>query len=74
VQVGTTAAFQVLVVDVEKKRIGVAPVPEGTTSASLAADAADERAALARATAAPAGGLGSLADQLRNALTPRKGR
>ncbi len=71
VQVGTTASFQVLSVEPDKKRIGVGLVPEGTTSESVAADAADERAALARATAAPAGGLGSLGDKLRDALNPR---
>ena len=61
VPVGTTAAFKIV----------IAPVPEGTTTDSLAADAADDAAALARATAAPSGGLGSLADKLRDALGPR---
>ena len=69
--VGTTAAFKIVSVEPDKKRIGIAPVPEGTTTDSLAADAADDAAALARATAAPSGGLGSLADKLRDALGPR---
>ncbi len=72
VQVGATREFQVLSVEPDKKRIGVGPVPEGTTTETLAADAADATAALARATAAPTGGLGSLADKLRDALGPKR--
>ena len=71
VQAGQAGSFQVLAIEPDKKRIGVSLVPEGTTTASLAADAADESEALARATAAPAGGLGSLADKLRDALQGR---
>lgn len=71
VKPGATGAFQVQSVDVEKKRIGLAPVPDGTTTAGLAAEAAEEREALARATAAPSGGLGSMADKLRDALKAR---
>jgi small subunit ribosomal protein S1 len=71
VQAGQAGSFQVLAIEPDKKRIGVSLVPEGTTTASLAADAADESEALARATAAPAGGLGSLADKLRDALKGR---
>jgi small subunit ribosomal protein S1 len=71
VQAGQAGSFQVLTIEPDKKRIGVSLVPEGTTTASLAADAADESEALARATAAPAGGLGSLADKLRDALKGR---
>ena len=71
VPVGSIAPFQVVSIEPEKKRIGLAMVPEGTTTATLAADSAEQAAALARATAAPAGGLGSLADKLRDALKPR---
>ncbi|BCS35539.1 30S ribosomal protein S1 [Luteitalea sp. TBR-22] len=71
VQAGQAGHFQVLTVEPDKKRIGVTLVAEGTTTASLAADAADDAAALARATAAPSGGLGSLADKLRDALKGR---
>ncbi len=34
--VGTTAAFEILTIDVEKKRIGLALVPEGTSRAATA--------------------------------------
>lgn len=71
VQVGQAGSFQVLSVEPDKKRIGVSMVPEGTTTASMAADAADEAAALARVTAAPSVGIGSLADKLRDALKGR---
>ena len=33
---GTTAAFEILSIDLEKKRIGVAPVPEGSSRATAA--------------------------------------
>jgi len=73
VQPGTTAAFEILSVDFDKKRIGVAPVPEGSSRARAAAaagagqpDAADHEH-LETAT-----GFGSLADKLRGALEPRK--
>lgn len=39
VPIGTTAAFEVLNLDPEKKRIGIALVPEGSTRASTAAAA-----------------------------------
>ena len=71
VQVGMTGSFQVLSVDPDKKRIGVALVPEGTTTASLAADAAEQAEATSRATATQVAGFGSLADKLRDALKPR---
>lgn len=71
VKVGLEGAFQVLSVDPDKKRIGVSLVPEGTTTASLAADAADQAEATARATAIQVEGFGSLADKLRDALKDR---
>jgi small subunit ribosomal protein S1 len=71
VKVGMTAAFQVLSVDPDKKRIGVTLVPEGTTTASLAADAADQAEATSRSTVTQVAGFGSLADKLRDALKPR---
>jgi small subunit ribosomal protein S1 len=37
--VGTTAAFEILTIDLEKKRIGVAAVPEGSSRAMSAAQA-----------------------------------
>ncbi|HTV00962.1 MAG TPA: S1 RNA-binding domain-containing protein [Luteitalea sp.] len=71
VPVGDTISVKVVTVEPEKKRIGVAPVPTGTTTDSLARDAADEVEALQRASAPASGGLGSLADKLRDALKGR---
>jgi small subunit ribosomal protein S1 len=66
VQPGMTGVFEILSIDVEKKRIGVALVPEGSARDS----ARDEQ----REDAAPgdAKGFGSLAEKLRGALEPRK--
>src|SRR4051812_34076052 len=61
VPAGTTGTFEILVIDLEKKRIGVAWRPEG--------DAVREYSE--REEAAPAERLGSLADKLRGALSPR---
>ena len=46
-------------------------MPEGTTAASLAEEAADQAAATSRATVTQVAGFGSLADKLRDALKPR---
>jgi small subunit ribosomal protein S1 len=78
--VGSTARFEVLSIDVEKKRIGVGLVPDGAARAGIAArDQAEEAAAEAedlrayaeREQAAHSDGLGALAEKLRGALTPR---
>jgi small subunit ribosomal protein S1 len=71
VKVGMPGDFQILTVDQDKKRIGVALMPEGTTTASLAADASDQAEATARATVTQVEGFGSLADKLRDALKSR---
>ena len=81
VPVGTTAAFEILSIDPEKKRIGVALVQEGgrrpgATGAPRGAspeaeEAADVREYIERKDAAPSEGFGSLADRLRGALKPR---
>ena len=63
---GSSGVFEILSVDVEKKRIGVAPVPEGSSRAREAAGDAAVR------DAAPAPRFGSLADKLRGALEPRE--
>jgi small subunit ribosomal protein S1 len=63
---GTTGAFEILSIDPEKKRIGVALVPEGSPRA------ADVREYTEREDAAQAEGFGSLADKLRGALKPRE--
>lgn len=67
---GKTAAFEILTIDVEKKRIGVALVPEGSSRArALDPDAAaDDTTRLDEGQA----GFGSMADKLRGALEPRK--
>jgi small subunit ribosomal protein S1 len=66
VAVGMTAAVEILSVDPEKKRIGVALVEEGSARAE------EVREYTERAAVAPPDGFGSLADKLRGALTPRK--
>jgi small subunit ribosomal protein S1 len=43
VPVGTTAAFEILSIDVEQKRIGLAPVPEGSARLDGLSSAADIR-------------------------------
>ncbi len=62
--VGMTGAFEIQSIDLEKKRIGVALVPEGSARAGTKDDTEP-------AHAAPAEGFGSLADKLRDAMTPR---
>jgi small subunit ribosomal protein S1 len=64
VPVGTTAAFEILSVDLAQKRIGVALVEEGSSRAPGATPAQDA----ATPDAPPATSLGSLADKLRDAL------
>jgi small subunit ribosomal protein S1 len=70
VPVGMIGAFEILSIDLEKKRIGVALVPEG--SARAAQEAAEVREYADRANTASAEGFGSLADKLRGALEPRE--
>jgi hypothetical protein len=77
-----TGAFEILSIDLEKKRIGVALVPEGSARAGGVAasqpeildaqEAAEVREYAEREDAAPAEGFGSLADKLRGALKPRE--
>jgi small subunit ribosomal protein S1 len=75
---GMTGAFEILSIDPEKKRIGVALVEEGSSrseavlNAGAAQEASDEREDTAREDAAKAQPFGSLADKLRGALTPRE--
>src|SRR5204863_8894356 len=57
---GMTGAFEIVTIDLEKKRIGVAPVPEGSTRGDRTDDSERE-------DVAPAEGFGSLADKLRDA-------
>jgi len=61
---GMTAAFEILGIDLEHKRIAVALAPD-------AREAEDVREYSQRGGAGPAEGFGSLADKLRGALKPR---
>jgi small subunit ribosomal protein S1 len=67
ITVGMTASFEILSIDLNKKRIGVAIVPEGTTR-----EMEDVRAYIEHGGAKPAEGFGSFADKLGDALTPRQ--
>jgi small subunit ribosomal protein S1 len=71
---GMTSAFEILSIDLEKKRIGVALVPEGSARAGKTKDAdgaEDVREYSERANGAQSEAFGSLADKLRGALEPR---
>jgi small subunit ribosomal protein S1 len=76
VAVGLTAAFEILSIDLEKKRIGVALVEEGSARAAGAAppqrEAEEEREYTEHAEVAPPEAFGSLAEKLRGALKPRE--
>jgi len=66
VPTGMTGAFEILSIDVAKKRIGVAFVPEGAQGRE------ELREYMERSQSASAEGFGSLADKLRGALKPRE--
>src|SRR5207247_9282276 len=75
VSVGMVARFEILSIDSEKRRIGLALVPEGAARAGVSQKAIDDGAESdelrdynSRADGAPSGSIGSLADQLRGAL------
>jgi small subunit ribosomal protein S1 len=78
VAAGTTGIFEILSIDLEKKRMALALVPEGSTRAGGASSSQpqhkteDLRASTEREDVAPAEGFGSLADKLRGALKPRE--
>jgi small subunit ribosomal protein S1 len=65
VATGMTGAFQILSIDLGKKRIGVALLPEGSAAEEV-------REYTERGDAAPGEAFGSLADKLRGALKPRE--
>jgi small subunit ribosomal protein S1 len=81
-----TGAFEILSIDLEKKRIGLALIPEGSARAGATAssqphsakavpdahDTEELREHTEREDVAPAEGFGSLADKLRGALRPRE--
>src|SRR5215218_8078712 len=64
VSVGMTAPFEILSIDTEKKRIGVALAQEGSQEAVAARQAEELREYTERAEAAPQA-FGSLAEKLR---------
>jgi small subunit ribosomal protein S1 len=68
---GMAGAFEVLSIDPEKKRIGVALVPEGSTRAR-GAEPSDLPEDTTHEDVAPDEGFGTLADKLRGALKPRE--
>ena len=68
-----TGAFQILSIDPERKRIGVALVEEGGARAGLGAQEAEALPEYTERTdAAPAEGFGSFGHKLRGALGPRE--
>jgi len=64
---GTTVAVEILTIDLEKKRIGLALVPEGSSRANAVLDPEESKPESAQ----PAESFGSMADTLRAALKPR---
>jgi small subunit ribosomal protein S1 len=75
VAVGMTGAFEILSIDPDKKRIGVALVQDGSTRSRGAGKAAQEVEDVREYTAredAAAEGFGSLADKFRGVLKPRE--
>ena len=67
IAVGQTAAFEILAIDVDKKRVGVGMIQDGAEVRD--GKKVDEvREYRERQDAVPSGGIGSLADQLRGAL------
>jgi small subunit ribosomal protein S1 len=83
VQPEMTGAFEILSIDIEKKRIGVALLPEGSARADATTraqpgivvnphDAEKVAEDPEREEPAPSEGFGSLAEKLRGALEPRK--
>jgi small subunit ribosomal protein S1 len=67
ITVGQTAQFEIVAIDVDKKRIGVGMIQDGAEVRD--GKKVDEvKEYRERQTAAPTGGIGSLADQLRGAL------
>jgi len=62
---GMTAEFEIVAIDLEKKRIGLAQVPEGSVRVRETDHADHDHVDTAE-------GFGSLADKLRGALKPRE--
>jgi small subunit ribosomal protein S1 len=71
IPVGTTAAFEILSIDLDKRRVGVALVEEGSARGGEAAPASEEMVDGARSDE-PSEAFSPLAEKLRGALTGRK--
>jgi small subunit ribosomal protein S1 len=69
--VGMTGVYEIVSIDLAQKRIGVAPVPEGSPRAARFERAAEGDSAEPPAADEAPERLGSLADKLRAALKPR---
>ncbi|MFL6280445.1 MAG: 30S ribosomal protein S1 [Vicinamibacterales bacterium] len=69
---GTTAAFEIVSIDIPQKRIGLVLVEEGTSRSALADSSGNNAESLPSGTAVESKGpLGSLGDKLRDALQKR---
>jgi predicted RNA-binding protein with RPS1 domain len=68
---GKSVVVEIVTIDLERKRIGVAFVPEGSVRAREV-EGAEARDGGGAEPAGPGQGLGSLADKLRGALEPRR--
>jgi small subunit ribosomal protein S1 len=68
VSVGLTGEFEVLGIDLEKKRISLAPVDPGTPRRAAADEADDVRAYAERERTTQGESFGSLAEKLKGAL------
>jgi len=71
--VGLSGAFEILSIDTAQKRIGLALLDEGSSRAKTLAEQREqaEPSEDARPDTAPSTSIGSLADNLRNALKGR---
>ncbi len=69
---GTTAAFEIVSIDIPQKRIGLVLVEEGTSRSALAESSGHEAESLPSGPEAePKSAMGSLGDKLRDALQKR---
>jgi len=69
---GTTAAFEIMSIDIPQKRIGLVLVEEGTSRSALAESSGHEAESLPSGPEAePKTAMGSLGDKLRDALQKR---
>ena len=69
---GTTAAFEIMSIDIPQKRIGLVLVEEGTSRSALADSSGHEAESLpSEPEAEPKTAMGSLGDKLRDALQKR---